>query len=50
MRGGGAIHPDLVSVREVLGIKGANIDVRRLDMLDGTPILNIKPHIDISRG
>jgi tRNA (Thr-GGU) A37 N-methylase len=31
----------------VLGTRGANIDVRRLDMLDGTPILDIKPHIEV---
>jgi tRNA (Thr-GGU) A37 N-methylase len=35
-----------MSVVEVLGIRGANIDVRRLDMLDGTPILDIKPYIE----
>jgi tRNA (Thr-GGU) A37 N-methylase len=31
---------------EVLGIRDANVDVRGLDMLDGTPILDIKPHIE----
>jgi tRNA (Thr-GGU) A37 N-methylase len=35
---------------EVLGIRDANIDVRRLDMLDGTPILDVKPHIEDRRG
>ena len=39
-------NPIGVSVVEVLGIRGANIDVRRLDMLDGTPILDIKPYIE----
>jgi tRNA (Thr-GGU) A37 N-methylase len=33
-------------VLEVLATRGANIDVRRLDILDGTPILDIKPHIE----
>jgi tRNA (adenine37-N6)-methyltransferase len=39
-------NPIGMSVVEVLGIRGANIDVRRLDMLDGTPILDIKPYIE----
>ena len=39
-------NPIGMSVLEVLGTRGANIDVRRLDMLDGTPILDIKPHIE----
>jgi tRNA-Thr(GGU) m(6)t(6)A37 methyltransferase TsaA len=43
-------NPIGMSVVEVLGIRGANIDVRGLDMLDGTPILDLKPHIEISTG
>ena len=45
-------NPIGMSVLEVLRTRGASIDVRRLDMLDGTPILDIKPHIHIegSRG
>ncbi len=39
-------NPIGMSVLEVLGIKGSSIDVRRLDMLDGTPILDIKPYIE----
>jgi tRNA-Thr(GGU) m(6)t(6)A37 methyltransferase TsaA len=39
-------NPIGMSVLEVLGTKGTGIDVRRLDMLDGTPILDIKPHIE----
>ncbi len=39
-------NPIGMSVLEVLAIRGANIDVRWLDMLDGTPILDIKPHIE----
>ena len=34
-----------MSILEVLGVGGTNVDVRRLDALDGTPILDIKPHI-----
>jgi tRNA-Thr(GGU) m(6)t(6)A37 methyltransferase TsaA len=43
-------NPIGMSVVEVLGIRDANIDVRRLDMLDGTPILDIKPHIEGPQG
>jgi tRNA-Thr(GGU) m(6)t(6)A37 methyltransferase TsaA len=43
-------NPLGMSVVEVLGIRDANIDVRRLDMLDGTPILDVKPHIEDGRG
>jgi tRNA-Thr(GGU) m(6)t(6)A37 methyltransferase TsaA len=34
-----------LSVVEVIGVEGTRIDVRGIDMLDGTPILDIKPHI-----
>jgi tRNA-Thr(GGU) m(6)t(6)A37 methyltransferase TsaA len=43
-------NPIGMSILEVLGTRGANIDVRRLDMMDGTPILDIKPHIEGLRG
>jgi tRNA (adenine37-N6)-methyltransferase len=42
-------NPIGMSVVEVLGIRGANVDVKRLDMLDGTPILDIKPYIGDKR-
>lgn len=42
-------NPIGMSVVEVLRIKDANIDVRSLDMLDGTPILDIKPYIQDGR-
>ncbi len=38
-------NPIGMSILEVLGVGGASVDVRRLDALDGTPILDIKPHI-----
>ena len=41
-------NPIGMSVVEVLGTRDASIDVRKLDMLDGTPILDIKPHIEDS--
>ena len=43
-------NPVGMSVLEVLGVRDANLDVRRLDALDGTPILDIKPHIEDGRG
>jgi tRNA-Thr(GGU) m(6)t(6)A37 methyltransferase TsaA len=43
-------NPIGLSVVEVLGISGPRIEVRGLDMLDGTPILDLKPHIEIGRG
>jgi tRNA-Thr(GGU) m(6)t(6)A37 methyltransferase TsaA len=43
-------NPIGMSVLEVLGTKGASIDVKRLDMLDGTPVLDIKPHVEITSG
>jgi tRNA (adenine37-N6)-methyltransferase len=43
-------NPIGMSVVEVLGIRDANIDVRGLDMLNGTPILDIKPHIEDKGG
>lgn len=41
-------NPIGLSIVEVLRIDGATIAVRGLDMLDGTPIIDIKPHIEIS--
>jgi tRNA (adenine37-N6)-methyltransferase len=41
-------NPIGLSVVEVLAIRGTRIDVRGLDMLDGTPILDIKPHIGVT--
>ena len=43
-------NPIGMSVLEVLGVRGASIDVKRLDMLDGTPVLDIKPHVEITSG
>ena len=38
-------NPIGMSVVEVLGVEGGAVRVRGLDMLDGTPILDIKPYI-----
>jgi len=39
-------NPIGISVLEVLEVKNNIIQVKGLDMLDGTPVLDIKPHID----
>ena len=38
-------NPIGLSVLEVTAIDGGVISVRGVDMLDGTPILDIKPHV-----
>ena len=38
-------NPIGLSIVGVLNVDGAEIHVRGIDMLDGTPILDIKPHI-----
>ena len=43
-------NPIGMSVLEVLGIRGVSIDVKRLDMLDGTPVLDIKPYVELPSG
>ena len=43
-------NPIGMSVLEVRGVRGASVDVKRLDMLDGTPVLDIKPHVEIPSG
>jgi len=34
-----------VSICELLGVNGLTLKVRALDALDGTPVLDIKPHL-----
>ena len=42
-------NPIGMSILEVLRVKGTTIHVKRLDMLEGTPILDIKPYIEDER-
>ncbi len=42
-------NPVGMSILEVLGVEGATVRVKRLDMLEGTPILDIKPYIEDER-
>lgn len=39
-------NPLGMSVVQVLDIEGCSIRVKGIDMLDGTPILDIKPHVE----
>ena len=39
-------NPIGMSILDVVGIQGNRISVKGLDMEDGTPILDIKPHIE----
>jgi tRNA-Thr(GGU) m(6)t(6)A37 methyltransferase TsaA len=39
-------NPVGMSILEVLGVEGPVIRVKGLDMLDGTPVLDIKPHVE----
>ncbi len=41
-------NPIGFSVLTVLGVEGSKIHVKGLDMMDGTPILDIKPHMEAS--
>ena len=43
-------NPIGLSVVKVLAIRDTCIVLRGLDMLDGTPILDIKPHIEVTVG
>ena len=42
-------NPIGMSILEVLGVVGTTVHVKRLDMLEGTPILDIKPYIEDKR-
>jgi tRNA-Thr(GGU) m(6)t(6)A37 methyltransferase TsaA len=42
-------NPIGLSVVEVLAVQGGRMRVKGLDMFDGTPILDIKPHIEADR-
>lgn len=42
-------NPIGMSVLKVLGIHDTVIHVKHLDMIDGTPIIDIKPHIELER-
>ena len=43
-------NPIGLSVLDVLGLENNAIHVRRVDMVDGTPILDIKPYVEDKTG
>ena len=40
----GAAQPDRAGVVEIIGIEGNTLTVRKVDCIDGTPLLDIKPY------
>jgi len=45
LRGGARPNPISVTVCELRAIEGATLTVQGLDLVDGTPILDVKPYI-----
>ena len=45
LRGGARPNPIAVTVCRLRGIKGATLDLEGLDLVDGTPVLDVKPYI-----
>ena len=45
LRGGARPNPLSVTVCRLLGIEGLTLDVQGLDLVDGTPILDLKPYV-----
>ena len=45
LRGGARPNPLAVSVCRLLGIEGATLQVEGLDLIDGTPVLDVKPYV-----
>ena len=40
-----SVQPIGISPAHVVGVEGTILRVRALDAIDGTPVLNIKPHL-----
>ena len=45
LRGGARPNPLAVTVCRLLGIEGATLRVEGLDLVDGTPVLDVKPYV-----
>ena len=45
LRGGARPNPISVTVCRLLGVEGATLRVEGLDLIDGTPVLDVKPYI-----
>jgi len=47
LRVGGRPNPIGISVVRLLAVHGSTVDVRGLDAVDGTPVLDLKPYIPL---
>ena len=47
LRGGARPNPIAVSVCRLLAIAGAALELEGLDLVDGTPVLDLKPYIAV---
>lgn len=45
LRGGARPNPIAVTVCRLLAVEGATLTVQGLDLVDGTPVLDVKPYI-----
>lgn len=45
LRGGARPNPIAVTVCRLLAVEGATLTVEGLDLVDGTPVLDVKPYI-----
>ena len=47
LRGGARPNPLAVTVCRLRAVRGASVEVEGLDLIDGTPVLDIKPYIAV---
>lgn len=47
LRGGARPNPLAVTVCRLRSVRGATVEVRGLDLVDGTPVLDLKPYIAV---
>ena len=47
LRGGARPNPLAVTVCRLLAIEGATLELEGLDLVDGTPVLDLKPYIAV---
>ena len=47
LRGGARPNPIAVTVCRLLAVAGANLELEGLDLVDGTPVLDVKPYIAV---
>jgi len=45
LRGGARPNPLSITVCQLRGVEGATLKVEDLDLIDGTPVLDIKPYV-----